>query len=107
MAAIDPAACARIAKLWLQLAEIYQFSGQPAAFIALRVAQTVVKKDLCSRGHLERGTAKTAYEALLAAARELPDEVSALVLKLRRRHETEFKARWVPLLPRESAKKTF
>jgi len=25
----------------------------------------------------------------------------------RRRHETEFKARWVPLLPRESAKKTF
>src|SRR6266446_5298073 len=26
---------------------------------------------------------------------------------LRRRHETEFKARWVPLLPRESAKKTF
>src|ERR1700720_973926 len=28
-------------------------------------------------------------------------------LKQRRRHETEFKARWVPLLPRESAKKTF
>jgi hypothetical protein len=27
--------------------------------------------------------------------------------QLRRRHETEFKARWVPLLPRESAKKTF
>jgi hypothetical protein len=82
MAAIDPAACARIAKLWLQLAEIAQVSGQPAAFIALRVAQTVVKKELCSRGHFEQGTAKTAYEALLAAARELPEEVSALVLKL-------------------------
>jgi hypothetical protein len=26
---------------------------------------------------------------------------------LRRRHETEFKARWVAFLPRESAKKTF
>jgi hypothetical protein len=33
--------------------------------------------------------------------------LESLLVEKRRRHETEFKARWVPLLPRESAKKTF
>ncbi len=62
---VDPLACARIAKLWLQFTELVQVSGHPAALIALRVAQTVAKAELSRRTHLERGTAKIAYEALL------------------------------------------
>jgi hypothetical protein len=82
MTAIDPAACARIAKLWLELANAAQGSGQPAASIAVRVAQSVAKKALSRSSRLPADTVKTAYEALLSAARELPDQVSTLVLKL-------------------------
>ena len=41
----------------------------------------------------------------LDSARSIETEINHLISYLRRRHETEFKARRVPLLPRESAKK--
>jgi hypothetical protein len=82
MTAIDPAACARIAKLWLELANTAEGSGQPAASIALRVAQSVAQQELSRSSRLREDTVKTAYEALLSAARELPDQVSTLVLKI-------------------------
>src|SRR4029077_19395553 len=59
------------------------------------------------------GDARTAFFLPPPAARSFVvglnpgHALSIASLLLRRRHETEFKARWVPLLPRESAKKTF
>jgi hypothetical protein len=87
MTLIAPVACARIAKLWLEL--VVEGSAQPAASIAVRVAQIVVKSELSRRNRVEQGGAKIVYGALLAAARQLPDEVSDLVLKLAGRRRWE------------------
>ena len=79
---IDPLNCARIAKLWMQRSEWLQISSQPAAFIGLHVGRAAAKLALSRTGRFDRPVYAAAFEALLAAARELPDEVSDLVLKL-------------------------
>jgi hypothetical protein len=79
---IDPLNCARIAKLWMQRAESLQVSGQPAAFVGLHIGRAVTKHMLSRFRRINRSVCSAGFEALLAAARELPDGVSDLVLKL-------------------------